>query len=806
MDFNRSNEASNDNLLDSNINIKDIIFKYLRYWKWFLLSLVISIVFTFYKLNFMTPLYKATATIKLKDEKGGDNSTLSVFQDLGITNGTNDKIEDEIEILKSKSLISEVIKSLKLNIRFFTKKNNLSEFLDNNLGFATEYYETENYKNPPLKVNFFDSDSAMYSISIRFTIFINSTNSFTISDLEKTYQKKFDFGEKLNVGFGDIIITPNTDLKENKLIGENVLVQITSIRSLARGLSGKVQIEAMSDFSNILSLSIADGVRKRSEDFLNELVKKYNERAINLKEKLSKSTSDFVTQRLEIISEELSNVDLTAESLKTRYRLSDAASSTGLNMQSGQEIEKQIVQTSTQLEIIESVKNFVETKETNDFIPVNVGVEDNTVSASIQQYNEIMLEKKRLLKTSTEKNPIVANLNEQLKILKDNISLGLKNLETSQKISIDALNRQDAIYNSRLYSAPKQERQIRDVQRQQGIKESLYLYLLQKREETAITLGVVDPNAKIIDRAESGGSAIYPNKKVFFMVTIFIGLLIPFLIIYLIDFLNTKVRSREEVEKLLNIPVLGDIPKFTSKKRFLIGKEDYSSVAEAFRILRTNINFLLTKSIDDKGKVIFITSTIAHEGKSFVASNLAASLGFAGKKTLIMGMDVRAPSIKSYLGIRGTKGITNYIIDKNLSLKDITLKVPKVENLDIISSGDIPPNPAELLMSPRVKDLFDSVKGNYDFIIVDTAASSIITDTTLISHLADAFIYVIRTNHLDKRLLGYVQSVYKDKIFDNLGLVINGIDHKKGYGYGYGYGYKANQEKVKKKWWQLSNN
>ncbi len=798
MDFNQKTNATEDNVFnDSNITIKDTIFGYLQYWKWFVLSVLLTVIFAFYKLNFTRPLYLATTTIKIKDEKNGDNSTLSIFKDLGVVNGSNDKIEDEIEILKSKGIVTEVVKSLGLNVRYYTNKNYLSKFLDDNFGLNTEHYTTENYVDPPLKINFIMKDSATYRINYNFIATINSLNSFTVTDVDKTFSSKHAFGEKINIGFGDFILTPNTDLKKSGLLGTDILIQINSVKNLARALANNISIEPKSDFSSILDISIADGIRQRSEDFLNMLVQKYNERAIDLKEELSKSTSDFVTQRLEIISNELSDVDLRTETLKKRY----AGSDTGLSMQSGQELENQIVAANTELQLIESVKEYIDSKDANKPLP-NLQIGDNNVQSASSQYNELIMEKQRLLKGSTEKNPIVVRINEQLAALENNIKLGLDNLSSSKQISIDALNQQDAIINSRLYSAPKQERQIRDVQRQQGIKESLYLYLLQKREETAITLGVIDPNAKVIEAAESYGGAISPKKKVFYLLHIFIGLLIPFAIIYLRDFLNTTVKDKEDVEKLLNIPILGDIPKLETKKRFLITEKDHSSVAEAFRILRTNLNFLLSDA-NKKGNSIFITSTIAHEGKSFIASNLAASLGYAGKKVLILGMDIRAPSIKPYLGIRGSKGVTNFIVDKELSVKDITVSVPKVENLDLISSGDIAPNPAELLMNPRVKQLFDEVKEIYDYIIVDTAASSIITDTTLICNHADAFIYVIRANFLDKRLLGYVKSIYKEKRFPNLALLVNGIDAKKGYGYGYGYG--ADFEKSRKKaWWRFS--
>ena len=806
MEFSKGLSLEQNNDQEENkVDLNELVGKYLRHWKWFLLALVLSICFAYYNLNFSRPVYQAVGTIKIKDEMGGDNSTLSAFQDLGIMTTSQDNIEDEIEILRSKSLISEVVKSLNLNVKFFTGKNKLSDFMDSNLGRNSEFYERERYADPPLKINFFISDSALHRTNSDFIISIHSEDSFTFSDIEKTISKRYDFGEKINTPFGPLIITPNSDLKKEGLIGENVMVNIRSIQSLTNSYLGRLEIEPMSQYSTIISITLKDGVKRRAEDFINRLVSKYNQRAIDLKDQLTASTSDFVNKRLEIISEELNNVDLTAETLKTQYRLSDVASETGLNMQSGQDLEKRIVAANTQLAQVKAMKDFVSTKDINDFIPADVGITDNNVKTATQRYNDLLLDKKRLLKTSTEKNPIVVNINEQLQTLRQNIDQGLSNIETAQSISLDQLNKQDAIINSRLYSAPRQERQIRDIRRQQQIKEQLYLYLLQKREETAITLGVADSNAKIIDSAEAAPSKIAPKKMLNYIGTAIFGLLIPLLIIYLKDLLNSKVQTKEDVEKVLNIPIIADIPK-QSKERYLIKKDDYSSIAEAFRILRTNLSFILPKTASDaKGHIIFITSTIAHEGKSLVSSNLATVLAHANKKTLLLGMDIRAPKIKSYLGVRGKYGVTNYIINSDLKPEDITVNAPDIENLSIISSGDIAPNPAELLMNPRVEELFDYARDNYDYVIVDTAAFSMVTDTLLLSKYADATLYLVRVNFLDKRILKYIKSIYTQKRLSNMALLINGVDHKKSYGYGYGYGYGNNfKDMQKKRWWKFT--
>jgi len=804
MEFSHTvNTLEGDNSSNTNIDIRETIGKYLRHWKWFAFSLIIFIFFAYLNLNFTRPQYEANASIKIIDEKRGDKSALSAFQDIGsISSGYKDEINDEIVIIKSRSLISEVIKTLNLNIRFFTVENTISNFLDDNLGMKTSFYEVESYENPPLKLNFFIDDKILHQINKEFFITINSEDEYTFYDAEFDVTKKKAFGEKIITDFGSLIITPNVDLKNEEHINKSIQVNISPIENLVDDYVKSIIIEPNSEFSSIINLKIRDGRKKKAEDFLNTLIQKYNDRAVSLKDKLSESTSNFVSKRLEIISNELGEVDLTAQSIKTRYKLSDQASQVGLNMQSSQDLERRVVDVSTQLETIGLMKNFVEANDGNDLIP-DLGVGDNNSSTFKDQYNQLMIEKQRLLKNSTEKNPIVANINEQLSSLKENFTQSLNNLESTQKVTLNNLNKQNSLYNARIYAAPKQEKQIRDIQRQQQIKEQLYLYLLRKREETAISLGAAEPNAEIIDYAVSLPFSTSPKKKMTYLVFLALGLFVPFLIITLFDLLDTKIHTRGEVERILNIPIIGDIPKLETKnKRYIITKEDYSSIAEAFRILRTNINFIV-KDSNEKGKVIFITSTIAHEGKSLVSTNLATALALAGKRTLILGMDIRAPKIEPYIGVRGKTGITNYIVDSSISIEDILLKAPNIDNLEVVSSGDLAPNPSELLMHPRVKDLFDYGRENYDYVIVDTAAYSKVTDTLVLSSFADAFIYVVRANFLDKRMLQYIRSLYFNKRLPKMSVLINGLDHKKSYGYGYGYG--TSFEKPNKKWWKFGS-
>lgn len=808
MEFEKTTSIHEDDANENSLDLREQIEKYLRHWKWFALAIILSFVYTFFNLNFTRPSYKATAKIKIKDENSGDRSTLSAFKDMSSIMGapTQDKVEDEIEVIKSKTLVAAAISSLKLNIQFFTEKNKISDFLDSNLGFNTEHYEKENYENPPLDLNFFISDSALSKVASDFIIRVNSDSQYTFSTVDKSVVKTQSFGEKITTNFGDLIILPNVDFRENKLIGTNIFVSISPVKKLADAYLDGLKVEPKAERSNVLSLEITTSNKKKTEDFLNELVHKYNLRAIRLKEELSEKTSEFVSERLLKIEKELSDVDEDVEGVKSKFGASSVASSAGLNMQAAKQVEQQKNQTGTQLDQIKQVKEIVATKGKNEMIP-SVGINDPNVAASVVKYNELLAAKNTRLKGgSTEKNPIVVALDDQLKSLETSINQGLSSAESSTKIAFDNLSQQYSLAQSRIYGAPEQETQIRGVTRKQQTKEQLYLYLLQKREETAITLGVADPNAKIIDKAEGKPGKVAPNKKVAYLFALIIALLIPFSIFYLKDILDSKIHTREDIEKVLSIPIIGDIPKLEGKKtRYLIKKEDHSGIAEAFRILRTNISFILPKTAENNnnGKVIFVTSSIAHEGKSLVSTNLGTALSHANKKTIILGLDIRAPKIEPYIGVRSKQGVTNYIINSDIKPRDLVVAAPNNENLDIITSGDLAPNPAELLMNARIKELFDFAKENYEYVIVDTAAFSMVTDTLLLSKFADAFIYVIRANFLDKRMLKYVNFLYKEQRLPNMALLLNGVDPKKTYGYGYGYGYGTAFENSQKKWWQF---
>ena len=769
------------NTKETAINIVEL---YLSKWKWILLSLIIVLALAYVNIRYSSPQYKAMATIKLKqDEKSKKLSEISAVQDYGIFANDFSKVADEVEIIKSRTLISQVVKDLKLNIQYFVSGKVKAE---------------EIYTNPPININFFASDSVISNLNQSIFLKIISDTKFQLSKVNNSKIMEFDkgetsthsFGDKVNSDFGGYVITPNPGTYGSK-VGSFIEIKIRPARVVVEGYVESIKIESSKE-SNVIKLSLTEEISEKARLILDKLIQKYNQDVINDKEDVIKVTSNFITNRLDKVSNELDQVDFTAENLQKNNRLTALSSQSDIYLQSEKDNENKIIQTSNQLQLIDYMKDHLAGHdEPSDLLPADVGIADNGVSQLTKSHNDLVLQRNRLLKNSGEKNPTIINLDNQINALKENLSQSLNNIKSTNKITLNTLNQEDARISGQIYMTPGKERQFRDIKRQQDIKESLYLYLLQKREETAISLGMSASNAKIVDLAYSLEKPVSPKPAIIYLAAILLGLFIPISIIYVLDLVDNKIHTKDDLIKRLSAPYIGDIPQSSNKTR-LIKKVDYSPKAEAFRIIRTNIEFML-QGVDKPCKTVFVTSTTSQEGKSHTSINLATSISFSEKRVLIIETDIRVPKVNEYLNLESKKGLTDFISDKSLSIKDVTVKIKDNAFLDVIPSGTIPPNPAELLMSDRVKYLFDSVAKDYDYIIVDTAAVGLVTDTMLISKFADMFLYVVSANNIDKRKLHIAQTLYVEKRLPNMALLLNGTKHKKGYGYGYG-----NQPKVKK--------
>ena len=779
MEFEQLNQFSDDSF-DESTNIRSLVEKYLSQIKWFFISLLIFILLAFLFIRYSIPQYSVNASILIKEkEKGSSFDNFSSFEDLGLFNMGNNDLENEVQILKSRRLMTQVVEELKLNIQY---------------SFQESPYDKEIYPNFPFMLHI--NSSSVENINSYFRVVIKSKTEFELIQFNDKTLGTHVYEEKIDINLGNDEVSDYQKISmhltkdlHKELIGKTVIVKIYPISSIVDVYMNKMGIEPVNEKqSNVLSLSLNENIVEKGMAIVNNLIEQYNADGIKDINDVAQTTTNFLDDRLILIEKELGVIETTAAQFKTNKGMINANTEANYYLQSSTVTEGEMVNANTQMQLVHYMLDELNNTNLKDLLPGNIGLSEPSIVGMISEYNNLVLQRNRVLKSSSTKNPIIVNIDSQLQILKINLESSLNNLKSSTKIQIDALNKKQGNISSKIASAPKYEKDFNNIIRQQETKNALYLFLLQKKEESILSNAVQVNKAKIIDTAYSSGIPISPKKKLIYLASIFLGIILPIVIIYLKDLLDTKVHDENDIKRL-KIPYLGDIPLALTKNNLYINDGDNSSIAEAFRYIRTNINFMLDSK--DKGKVVFVTSTQSGEGKTFASINLASSLAVSGKKTLLLALDLRAPRISKYLGLEDMLGVTNFIKNDELTVDDIIDKYTKFENLDIMNSGDIPPNPVELLMSKRVGDIFEKVKDRYEYIIVDTAPVGMVTDTIQISNYADMTIYIVKANYLDKRMLHIPQKLHKENKLPNMALLINGSDHNKGaYGYGYGYGYK----------------
>ena len=785
------NEVIEDEIND--VNLREQLDKYLIHWKWFVLSVFLCLVLAVLYLRYTTPSYEASTSILVKDEKkGGMLSELSAFSDLGLGGGSVNNVDNEIEVLKSRTLVESTVKKLNLNI---------------NLQVEGNVVDRDIYGSAPINIFFLNKTELFDEANIVLKLDLLSEDTFSLENevIEKAVsenvilssKKQFRFNEKIPTRMGTLMIGKTAFYKKNNVgKGKSARIIISPLENVTASFRGRVKVEPVSKTSSVVTVSITDPVQKRAEDFLDNMIQIYNENAAEDKNFISENTSKFISERLTLITQELDGVEQDVESFKKTNRLTDIESEAKLFIEGSNEYDKKGVETEIQLNVISSLLDFIKKSTNADLLPTNIITDSGEAGGLITSYNQLVLDRNRILKSATTENPSVVKLDQQITSLKANVAASLKRMQSNLQIQNRDLKSQESILNSKIGKIPVQERQFRVIARQQKVKEELYLYLLQKREETAISLAATEPNARIIDAAKANKIPVSPKKKVIYLAGFLIGLLIPFGIIYGHDLLDTKIKSRLDLEGKTQIPFIGDIPTSDNANE-LIKAESRTSSAEAIRIVRTNLEFMLTNVPEGIAKTIFVTSTFPAEGKTLVSVNLAATFALSGRKVLLVGMDIRNPKFSDYFSVPNF-GLTNYLSSNETDLSKYIVKHDDYENFYILPSGVIPPNPAELLMGKNVDKLFETLKKEYDYIIVDTAPVSLVADTLLIAKKADTFVYVMRANVLEKRMISIANTFYKEKKLPNMCLVLNDTDSTKGYGYGYGYGVK----KEKKPWYK----
>ncbi len=782
------------------VDLKSIISSYTKHWKWFFISVVIALICAHLFIRYSVSQYSAEAKIQiLEDSKSG--SGLDAFQDLDILSGSKNEIEDEIQIIKSRSIITETVLELGLNIKVYADGT---------------IKDAELYENPPIILNFIGVDSTIYNAKAEFHIEITDNSNIKFSETDGAPMKSFPFGKNISSSIGDVVITPNSEILTN-YIGKKIKVSITPLEEVVLSYIDKIILFPSDESSNIINLSLTDPVQKKARDILNSIIRIYNENAVADGKAIADRTSDFINDRITDIYDNLSSVDQSAQDFKTDKGLTDIASEANINLNVGAANNQELQNTTTQLQIATSMKDIIENQSGYEILPSNIGLSDPSIANTTAKYNELVSERKRLLKSSNEKNPIIVNLDQQLAGLKNTMKSSLTGMTNNLGLQVNSLSNQRSQIYSKIYSAPKNERALRDITRKQQTTEQIYLYLLQKREEAQITYASATPKSKVIDAAyDKSKLPVSPKKPIIYLASMILGLLIPFSIIYANDLLDNKISNKSSLEGVLkDITVLAELPKLSKNDSKMVLKEDRSVLAESLRILRTNLDYLMkSKKTSGKNNIIYVTSSVSGEGKTFLSSNLSMILSNTGKKVLLIGADIRNPKLYSFFdnenknteklikkNQREELGLTEYLYDKELSVNEIVKPLLVNENtIDVIYSGKIPPNPAELLMSDRVKELMDEVSESYDYVIVDTAPLMVVSDTLTISQYADHIIYVTRAGVTEIDVINFPLKLQEEGKLHNLSFIVNDVkENNLGYGGKYGYGYG----KTMKKWWKI---
>ena len=765
-EFNEQNDS---------LDITKEIGKYLRYWKYFLLSTLISLGVAYINLRYSQPIYSVSSSILIKDNKNAGISTeLAAFEDLGIVGGMSaNNPDNEIEILKSRNILGKAIDSLQLNISYFIERTVVT----------SEIHK----KSSP--IFFIKQDASPIKKSVSFAIRTLDSVNYEFVDDDGIRISLNTYGELFSNNHGTFVVEYNEMSKYQ--LGRTIVVKLTERNSVINQLKSNIKITPLKDQSSVLLLKINDPVLKKAEDILNELVKQYNLDAISDKNQISQNTKDFIDDRLRKIKSDLFLIDDKVKDFKDSKDITGLSEEFSLTLGTLIGKNQRISLVRTQISLVNWIKDLLVEKSTTDqMLPTSLGFEYSSITNGINNFNELILLRDKASLNAGPKNPILMQLESQIASAKSNLLSSLSPILKSLDIQLKDLNKEANTALSSVKSIPTTERGFIDIAREQEIIASLYQYLLKKKEETEISLAVTVPNAKIIDVAYGSKIPIAPNRQKIYLVALFIGLLLPFGFVFIHNFLDNKVYSKDDISKIISVPFLGSIPSSDKTTSLVVTSIDRTSTSEAFRLIRANLNFIIPK-INKGSKTIFVTSTTSGEGKSFISINTASALALSGNKVLLMGVDFRAPKINKYLNIPEKKGITNFITDSKLIFDELKFKIPNIESLDILSSGVIPPNPSELLTTDRLEALFLEVKQKYDFIVVDTAPVNLVSDTLLIAKYADMFMYVVRANYSDKRSLVVPEEFYKENKLPNIAIVLNDVDSRRdGYGYGgYGYGY-----------------
>ena len=774
----KENEFSSfEDKSEEDFNLAEHLRRYLRYWYLFPIFIGLTFTLAYYYLQVTPPVYKASTTLLIKDEKKGARlgGASEILGELSQFSG-NKLLENEIQIISSRQLMEQVVKELKLDINYTTKN-----------GLKT----VQLYKKSPVEIVPELIHPFGYETPLKIQVLNDKT--FKINDENDI----LTFGKNYQNNWG--VFTVNYNPEGDSTVTD-VYVRFLSTRSTTSDALRRLVVTQSNRLSTVLTLEFEDTSPQRGIDVLNKLLDVYVTSSLKDKNTEASNTLAFIEERLALITNELGDVEQDVASYKTQRGLTDIGAESQLYLQNIQENESQLNEINLQIRVLESVENYIRTAGDGAVAPATYMINDPVLISLLNKFNELNLQREKYLRTTQPGNPLVETVNTQLATTRQAISDVVQNLKRGLDLTRQNLQGINQRFSAGLRSIPQKEREFVGIKRQQTIKENLYLYLLEKREETALAYASTVTDSRVVDPPTASMGPVKPKKGVIALGALLAGIALPVLLINFLFMINNTVQNKEEVEKLAGTSVLGEIGRLKSSKNAgdeIIKATSRSAVAEQFRALRTNLQYLG----DGNGRIILFTSSIGGEGKTFVSTNLAASLAYSDKKVILIGADLRKPTLHYRLKIHNNKGVTNYLIGQT-NLNDLIQPSGVNELFHVMAAGPLPPNPSELLGNGRMPQLIKELKEIYDYVLIDTSPYGLVTDAALISEYVDATLYIVRHNYTLREHLKSIGQLQRQKRFKNLTVVFNAVNYGSGYGYhygygGYGYGYYS-EDKDKK--------
>lgn len=746
-----------------------LFFHCLHKWYWFVLCGIICTGVAVLYLQMKTDVFSVSSTIMIRTDNNISRSSLQADMLELMGYQASKIIDDEIQIITSRTIMEQTVRALNLQTEY-RKKVGLrwvGQYPNADVMLSFEPGVLDTLKHLSLELERTDHD---YLLEVLYRG-------------EKTKIRVSNLQEPVPTVAGMLRFSELKPLRS----GDKMQITTVPIASSARSHLGTFSCRPSKKESNVIILTINSDIPSRARDIISKVVEFYNLDAVVDKNIMATNTANFINERLEIVETELGEVETAVESYMKENGLTDISRELGLVLSNQTNYQKELTEVETQINLLNFLSEYLrEPANEQSLIPSNLGVKDAALQKLINDYNALLLQQMRIARSATELNPNYTQAVEEAKTLRQAILSSIDNIHRGLQIQKSDLAKKDRELTAQLYKTPEKERKYVEIKRQQEIKEKLYIYLYQKREENALTLASTVMPAKTIDAPIAFGP-ISPRKNRIILIALALGLGIPFIVIFLMDYLNDEVKDQREFQSVVKAPFLGHVLYMPSDNVIAVESHNNSAQAELFRTIRTNLRFMLP---DKKSPVLLVTSALNGEGKSYVAINIAASLALLKKKVIVVGLDIRKPTLSQYLHIDFKGHLTSYLLDPTMPLDDLIIPSGVVDNLDVMPSGAIPPNPGELIQSPNMERLFNALKERYDYIVVDTSPLYLVSDTFHLDKYGDMTIFVTRANYISREMLPYIQDIYANQKMRNMACILNAsIGGKRGYGYGrYGYG------------------